>query len=163
MSYTSFDPRAAIRSQIGYTRYIDDADYSTVSVTDDWDDPVYVPLLLPGEVRTGDMPEMPFIEMTLITSPASAMNIGADVREQDCTIDLNVYYVDTDRITPTTFGATIANEIVDKITNNRCLVSGCSFVEVVNDGREYLEEYEDGKSVIFHRVVELHCKNYNNG
>jgi len=160
LTYSAFDPRSAIRSQIGYERYMNDDDRSTVSVTDDWDDTVYLPLYLPGEVRTGNMPEMPFIEMTLITSPSKPMNIGADIRDQDCYMDFHIYYTNTDHITPTTFGKTIADEIVDKITANRCSVTGVAFMEVINDSREFLEEYENGKSVIFHRIVEVHCKNY---
>ena len=162
MSYSSFDPRVNIRNKIGYTAYVNGEDISTVSVTDNWDDTVYIPLYLPGEVRTGDMPELPFIEMKLVTSPAKPMNIGADVRNQDCYIDFHIMYVDTENITPTVFGKTIADELVDKITQNRCDVSSCSFMEVINDGREF-EEYVDGKGIIFHRVVEVHCKNYSNG
>jgi len=159
MSYDSLDLRSTIRSQIGYTRYVDRVDRSTVSVDDDRGDKVFVPLLLPGEVRTGDLPNMPFIEMVLVSSPASVANIGGDVREQDCYIDFNIYYTNTDHITPSIFGKTIADEIIDKITENRSSITGSYFVEIVNDGREIIE-VEEGKSVIFHRVLECHIKNY---
>ena len=161
--YCAFDPRVNIRNKIGYTYNMDDVDRSTVSVTNDWGEYVYVPLLLPGEVRTGNMPEMPFVEMTLISTPARVLNVGADKREQDAYIDFNIYYTNTDKITPTVFGTTIASEIIDKITDNHCLISGCSFIEVTNDGREFLEEYEGGKSVIFHKVISIHCKNFSGG
>ena len=160
MSYYALDPRVNIRNKIGYTYNMDDVDRSTVSVTNDWGEYVYIPLLLPGEARTGNLPEMPFVEMNLITSPARALNIGGNVREQDAYIDFNLYYVNNDKITPTVFGTTVANEIIDRITDNRCSVTSCSFVEVINDGREYLEEYEGGKSVIFHKIIEVHVKYY---
>ena len=160
MSYTAFDPRVAIRNAIGYSRYINDTDISTVSVIDDWGDIVYIPLWLPGEARSGNLPEMPFIEMKLVSTPASPMNIGADRREQDCYIDFHLYYANTDNITPTVFGKTVADEIVNLITTNRCSVSGVTFMEVVNDGLEYEETNEDGVTIVFHRIVEVHCKNF---
>ena len=160
MSYTAFDPRVAIRSAIGYERYINDTDISTVSVLDDYQDYVYIPLWLPGEVRSGSLPEMPFIEMKLVSSPASPLNVGADRREQDCYIDFNLYYVNTENITPTVFGKTVADEVVNLITINRCTTSTVTFMEVINDGLEYEELGEDGTTVVFHRVVEIHCKNF---
>lgn len=160
MSYTAFDPRVAIRESIGYTRYINDTDISTVSVLDSYSDYMYIPLWLPGEARSGSLPEMPFIEMKLVSSPASPMNIGADRREQDCYIDFHLYYVNESNITPTVFGKTVADEIVDKITNYRCTTSTVTFMEVINDGIEYEELGGDGTTIIFHRVVEVHCKNF---
>ena len=69
----AFDPRVYIRNQIGYTKYMDREDRSTVSVVDDRNDKVYIPLYLPGEVRTGDLPTMPFIEMVLVTDRKSVV------------------------------------------------------------------------------------------
>jgi len=138
---------------------MNDADTSTVSVTDDWGNTVFIPLYLPGEVRTGDLPPFPFVEMTLVSSPAKPLNITGNVREQDVYFDFNVYYTNTENITPTEFGTTVANEIIDKITTYRSQVSDSYFVEVVNDGREIME-VEEGKAVVFHRIIECHGKNY---
>ena len=159
MAYSSTDIRDTIRKKIGTERYINLSDGYTITVTDDWGDNVYIPLYLPGEVRTGDLPPFPFVEMTLVTSPTTATNIGGDVRDMDVYFDFNIYYVNTEKITPTTFGKTISDEIIDQITTYRSSVSYSYFVEIVNDGREILE-VEDGKSVIFHRVLECHVKNY---
>lgn len=165
MAYSSFDPRASIRTSIGYTWYNDeeDKDLSVVSCTNDRGDYIYVPLYLPGDVRTGSLPEMPFIEMTLITSPVGVHNVQGDVRDQECYIDFNIYYADMDNISPTAFGKTIADALVGKIMDYRQNISNCTWCEVINDGRELIEEYEEGKSVIFHRVVETYAKNYDNG
>jgi len=160
MGYTAFDPRVAIREAIGYTQYINDTDISTVSVEDSWGDTVYIPLWLPGEVRSGNIPEMPFIEMKLVSSPASPLNIGADRREQDCYLDFHLYYTNTENITPTIFGKAVADEIINLITTNRCAVSSVSFMEVINDGLEYSESGSDNTTIIFHRVIEVHCKNF---
>ena len=160
MSYSAFDPRVIIRETIGYDRYINDTDISTVSVLDSRGDTVYVPLWLPGEARSGSLPNMPFIEMKLVTSPASPMNIGADVREQDCYIDFHLYYVNTYNITPTVFGKTVADEVVDLITTHRCSTPSVAFMEVINDGMEYEETMGDNVTIIFHRVIQVKCKNY---
>jgi len=159
MAYSSSDIRETIRNKIGYTKYLNGEDCSTVSVTDDWGDTVYIPLYLPGEVRTGDMPPFPFVEMTLVTSPTTATNVGGDVRDMDVYFDFNIYYVNTEKITATSFGKTVSDEIIDKITTYRSTTSYSYFVEVVNDGRELLEVVE-GKSAVFHRVLECHVKNY---
>ena len=158
-TYTSSDIRTDIRNKIGYSKYINDMDCSTVSVSDSWGDTIHLPLYLPGEVRTGDLPPMPFIEITLVTSPTSATNIGGDVRDMDVYIDFNIYYQNMENITPTEFGKTVSDEIINKITNYRCGVNNSMYVEIINDGREILEIVE-GKSVIFHRVLECHAKNY---
>ena len=155
----AFDPRVYIRNQIGYTKYMDREDRSTVSVVDDRNDKVYIPLYLPGEVRTGNLPVMPFIEMVLVTSPAVTMDIGGGVKEQEAYLDFNIYYTNTEHITASEFGKTVADEIESKILTNRSSVSYTYFVEVVNSGREIIEA-EEGKQVIFHRVLEIKCKNY---
>lgn len=160
MAYTSFDPRVIIRETIGFDKYINETDISTVSVIDDYDDYVYIPMWLPGEARSGDIPEMPFIEMKLVSSPASPMNIGADVREQDCYIDFHLYYVNTSNVTPTEFGKTVADEVVDLITTFRCSTPSVAFMEVINDGIEYEEYANDNTTVVFHRVIQIHCKNF---
>jgi len=156
---SSFDPRVYIRNQIGYTKYMNRVDVSTVSVNDDRGDRVYLPLYLPGEVRTGDMPVMPFIEMVLVSSPAATMDIGGGVKDQEAYLDFNIYYTNTAHITPSEFGKTVADEIEDKILTDRSSVASTYFVEVVNSGREIIEA-EEGKQVIFHRVLEIKCKNY---
>ena len=159
-TYSALDPRVAIRNQIGYSKYMNEMDCSTISVTDNWGDILHLPLYMPGEVRTDDLPPMPFIEMTLITSPATAMDIGGGVRDQDCYMDFNIYYVDTENISTVSFGKVVADEIIDKVTTYRsCTIASTYFVEIVNDGREIIEQTE-GKQVVFHRVLECHVKNY---
>jgi hypothetical protein len=162
LSYTAFDPRVIIRSTIGYSKYYPqrDTDISTVSVTNNLGDYIYIPMWLPGEVRSDVLPEMPFIEMKLVSSPASPMNIGANVREQDCYIDFHLYYVNTSNITPTVFGKTVADKVIDLITTNRCTTSTVTFMEVINDGIEYEEYNEDNTTIVFHRVIQIHAKTF---
>lgn len=157
--YYSFDPRENIRKTIGYTRYIDGEDRSTVSVYNSVGDTVFIPLFMPGEVRSGNLPHMPFVEMTIISSPASSHNVGGDVRFNDAYIDMNIYYHEDEYISSVSFGRDCATEIVNQIMSYRDSVPSSYFVEIVNDGREIIEQ-EDGKQTVFHRVVELHATNY---
>lgn len=159
MSYSSSDIRERIRNRIGSTRYINNDEVSTISVTDDYDDLVYIPIYLPSECRTGDMKPFPFVEMTLVTSPTKATDIGGGVRDMDVYMDFNIYYTDTENITATTFGKTVSDKIIDRITTYRSSTPSSYFVEIINDGREILEQ-EEGKQVVFHRVLECHVKNY---
>jgi len=153
---SAFDPRTAIRTAIGYERYVNGVDRSTVSVSDDRDDTVYIPLLLPHEVHTGDVPEMPYVEMKLMNVPSYTENIGGDVHFTEAYIDFDIVFTDQDHITPSTFGANVTSEILDKVMENRHSITNCIFAEVVNDGREIYERIS-GYPIVFHRLLELKC------
>ena len=159
MTHYSYDIRDEIRSTIGYNWEVDGTDRSTVSVTDDWNSTVYVPLLLPGEVRSGELPVMPFIEMTLVSTPAITQNIAGDIKKNEAYIDFNLYYANQDNISATTFGKVVANRICDLIDDYRISTTSAFFIEVINSSREIIET--TGRQVIFHRVIELHAMNYN--
>ena len=160
MAYYSIDPRKDIRDTIGYSLDYnhDNKDESVVTVTDDYGDDIYLPLLLPEETRTGEIYPMPFIEMQLVTSPASIHNIQGDVREQKAYIDFHVWYTNTDNISSTTFGKKVGDKIVDLIMTYRCSVPSVYMMEVINDGRELIEEVNN--QVVFHRILEVYCINW---
>lgn len=158
MTYSSSDIRTDIRSTIGYSKYMNDMDCSTISVTDDYGDIVYVPMYLPDESRTGDLPSFPFIEMNLVTSPTSIMSINGNVRDMDVYLDFHIYSVKQENLSPTGFNKKISDEIIDKIMIFMCSIPNSYFVEIINDGREILE-IREGKSVVFHRVLECRIKN----
>ncbi len=155
----AFDPRAAIISQIGYTKFIEGQDVSTVSVLDDYSDALYLPLYLPGEARTGQLPTLPFIEVKLMTSPHTTMNVAGDKKLQEAYLDFDIMYANVDKVTPSTFGTSVTNELCDLIFINKCLVSTCTYMEVVNAGREIFEGVDE-KQVVFHRIVEVYAMNY---
>lgn len=160
MAFYSADPRENIRNAIGWTCDInnDNVDRSVVSLRDTNMDYIYLPLLLPGEARSGDMENIPYIEMTLVSSPAKAYDVGGGVRKQEAFIDFNIWYPNLDNITPTVFGRHVADEIINRIMTYRSSTASAYFVEVVDDGREIIEN--DGKTVIFHRVLSIHTINY---
>lgn len=158
MTKYSADIRDHIRTTIGYSWEVDGVDCSTVSVKDSYNDWVYVPLFLPGEVRSGVLPEMPFIEMTMVNAPHRTMNVGGDVDYQEVYFDLNIYYASTDNISATTFGRVVADKIVQLLDTYKTSVTSSYFIDVINSGREIIEDYAG--SIVFHRVVECYANNY---
>ena len=163
MSYTVLDPREEIRQAIG-TEWDYDQDGNNewcLSITDDLNDTVYVPIFFPDECRTEDLDYFPYIEMKLMTSPAVTHHVGGSVKWQDCYIDVSLFIANQDNITPHLFKDSVFDEIVDGVTTNRSSVTGTYFVEVVNDGFENIEYY--GKLIVFHYVLQLHAFNIDNG
>jgi len=158
VTYWSMDPRQNIRETIGtYKDYnLDNVDEYVISVEDDQDETVYIPLLFPGETRSGEPYPMPFIEMVLVTSPAYVHNVQGDVKEQEAYIDMNIWYTNQDTVTSYNFGKTIADKLCDLIMTYRYSTPSVNWMEILNDGREMNED--TGKMVVFHRVVEIHCK-----
>ena len=161
MAYSSLDIRETLRNAIGTSYYMNEQDVSCVTVTDDYNDTVYIPLLMPSEARSGNVFEMPFIEMNIVDMPSRYSNIGGDVRYQEAYIDFNLYYTNTDNITPETFGKAVFDELIDRLVSNRSSISGVMVVEVISDGREIIEN--DGKTIVFHRVLTIKANNYDNG
>lgn len=156
MSVAAFDPREDIRTAIGYTKYIRGAEYSTVSVEDSRGDAVYIPLLMPHEAHSENPAELPYIEMRLMHTPASTMNVGGDVHYSEAYLDFKVSYIVRDYIDGSAFGARVCSEIVDKIMENRASTNNVLFCEVVGDGREMYEGVA-GNPLVFHRILELKC------
>ncbi len=158
MTYYSFDPRDNLRRTIGTSKdyNADDVDEWVIGVLDDRNDTIYLPLLMPGESRSGEPYPLPFIEMVLVSSPAKPHNVAGDVREQEAYIDMNIWYTNNDTVTATLFGKQVADKIIDLVMTNRYSVPSVSWAECSNDGREMNED--TGKLVVFHRVVEVYCK-----
>lgn len=158
MAYFSIDPRDAIRNAIG-TQWdvLGDTDlYRCISVLDDNNDTVYIPLLKPGQTRKGSPFEMPFIEMHLMTSPSTTKNVGGNVKYQEAYVDAHIWYQNQDNFTATDFGKTVADKFCNLVTTNRTSVGSSFFVEVLDEGREIIEP--DGTTL--HRVIELYLNNY---
>jgi len=155
----SFDIRKAVIDQIGYSWDVDGdgTNESCVSILDTVNDTIYIPMGLPGKTRTGTMYEMPLIEVTLVDSPSRIVGIEHTIKNE-CYFDFNIYFTNTDNITADTFGKTVADEICDKIYDNYISVSTVYYVEVINSGRELFEQ--EGKSIVFHRIVECYGMNY---
>ena len=159
MAIDSFDIRQFVIDQIGYSWDVDDdgTNESTISVTDDVKDTAYIPMYLPTYARTGSLPELPLIEVNLVTSPSKIVGME-HVLYDECYFDFNFTYTNNDNFDITKIGKKVADEICDKIYDNFISVTTAYYLEVLNSSREYYEG--TGKSMIFHRVVECYGMRY---
>jgi hypothetical protein len=168
VAYTAFDPRTDIISAIGYSYDVDGDgnDESCVSFNypdgEYTGDRCYVPLFLPSEARTGELPNMPFIEVTLVDAPGRVHNVQGDVRVDEAYMDFNIYAANTDKIYQMkTWMPVCKNELVDKIMEKRHTVSNCTWVEPVDMGREMFEQTPT--RVVFHHVISVYAYEYDSG
>ena len=159
MAIDSFDIRQFVIDQIGYSWDVDDdgTNESTISVTDNENDTLYIPMYLPTEARTGSLPELPLIEVNLVTSPSKIAGMQ-HVLYDECYFDFNLTYTNTDNIDIGGFGKKVADELCQLIHDNFISVTTAYYLEVLNSGREYYEG--TGKTMIFHRVVECYGNRY---
>jgi len=161
VTYNAYDPRWDIRQTIGYKVDYnhDNVDEYCINVLDKNSDSVSIPLLLPGESQGDEPYNMPYVEMVLIDAPANIHNVTGNVREQEAYFDFNIWYTNTDNITPCKFGFDVATQLVDLVMTYRHSIPSVDLFEVVDDGRELIE-YGTGKQPVFHRVVEVYCKKF---
>jgi len=159
MAIGSFDIRHLVRSEIGIERDIDGDNFDEycIRVKNDEDDWVYIPMYLPGECRTGELPNLPLIEMTLVTCPSRIAGIEHTLHNE-CYFDFNIYYANTDDVSATTFGTQVANSLCSYIYDNYTSIPTSYYVEVINSSLEGFEQ--SGKQVVFHRVVQCYSMNY---
>lgn len=148
-----YEPRDLIRQTIGTSRYeIGLGDIYVISIENDAGDTIHVPLLKPTEVYKMNPPELPYVEMKIMTSPATTMNVGGDIHKTDVFLDFDIVWIPREDVIDDTFGKDVASEILDKIMENRSSIG--MFIEVVNDGREYYEP-DGGRGIVFHHIIEL--------
>jgi len=114
-------------------------------------------MYLPTQARTGVLPELPLIEVNLVTAPSKIAGMS-HVLYDECFFDFNLTYSNTDDIDIGLFGKKVADEICQRIHDNYVSVTTAYYLEVLNTGREYFEG--DGKSMIFHRVIECYGNRY---
>ena len=160
MVHTSHDPRKIYREAIGIEIEDLDADKSLYCIRieiDDLDD-IDVPMYLSTEIKTEELPTMPFIELHLLTSPSEPHDIGATTRKKEARIDIDIWYTDTDNIDVTSFGKQVADALCNLTRVNQCSVSDIDFMNITNEGRELIETR--GRQVVFHLVLELYVLYY---
>ena len=168
LSYTAFNPISDIVETIGDHWDVDGDGTNESVISFDYPDGDYkgsrcsVPMLTTAETRTGELPYMPFIEVTLVDSPGAVHNISGSVRRDEAYVDLNIYATNTDEINSMdTWMQACKDQIINRIMNFRNSVSNCTWVEPIDVGREIIET--TGKKTIFHHVVSLYAMNYMNG
>ncbi len=160
MVYESFDPREAYREYIGTvwdTNHDGKPDYCiTITVRDDT---TYLPMYLSEEVKSEDLPRMPYIEMEL--PPGSTTyephDVKASTRKMESYIVMHIYFTDTDNIDRTEFAKQIKDRLHYLTRTNQSTTPGIVFMNIEEDG---LVEETDGRRVIFHYIAILYCLYY---
>ena len=153
MTFSSYDPRKIIRSTIGTTGYTDDDDtYYYLSVTDDVSDTVKVPIYMGEEVKSGSLPNMPYITFRSMTTRYDVGDVGGRIYEHYAYIDAMVEFTDMENIDRTSFGKKIIDELVDKVRTYQSIITGVQFLDIIGV-RQFDVPY--GHQVVYTYVVEL--------
>ena len=158
MVYESFDPRKAYREHLGTLWNINDNNKREycIAIKDNKGDPTYIPMYISEEVKSEDLPSMPFIEMEL--PPGSTTyepdDILASTRKMKSLILLHIYFTDTDNIDRTEFARKIKDKLHYLTRTNQNTTPGIVFMNIEEDG---LIEETDGRRVMFHYIAVLYC------
>jgi len=160
MAFESFDPRKAFRENLGTQRRDADGNLEyCLTVTDDKNQPVYIPIYLTEEVKAEDLPNMPFMEMHI--PPGGTIyephDVAAATRKVNCTIKIHIYFTDLDNIDRTAFAKKIKDELHNIVRTNQSTTTGIIFMNVEDDG---LTPETDGRQVVFHYEATLYCLYY---
>ena len=155
VTITAYDPRKLIRETIGTEKYINGEDTYIITVTNNRNDTIDVPLYLPPEVHDNTPPPLPYVEMKLMSVPGKSWNIGGDVHVSEAYMDFDITYIPRTNVIDTDFGEKVADTILDSIVSDHSDVG--LYMEVVNDGRETFEG-TDGRKVIYRRIMEIYSK-----
>jgi len=161
MVYECFDPRKAYREYLGtiWDTNQDGNTESCITITNVKGDVTYIPMYLSEEVKSEDLPPMPYIEMEL--PPGSTTyephDVLASTRKMQSKIVMHVYFTDTDNLDRTEFARKIKNRLHYLTRINQSTTPGITFMNIEEDG---LVEETDGRRVIFHYILVLYCLYY---
>lgn len=161
-TYTSFDPRIAFRENLGTEHYDeDDVQQYCLTVTDNENEPEYIPIYLSEEVDSENLPHFPFMEMHI--PPGGTVytphDIAAATRKIESYIKIHIYFANLDNIDRTQFAKKIKNELHNLVRNNQSTTTGITFMNVEDDGFEFARDKATGR-VIFHYEATLYVLYY---
>lgn len=160
MTYTSFDPRKAWREALGTLGYDEDSEqYYYLSITDNENQTIEIPIYLTEEVKSERLPKLPFMEMHIPPRGTTYKphDVGARTRKIVSFIRIHIYFTDLDNIDRTEFAKKIKDELHDKVRSNQSTTTGITFMNIEDDG---LYEETDGRQVVFHYEATLYCLYY---
>jgi hypothetical protein len=158
LSFTAFDPRNSIRDKIG-TDWDVEEDGTTVkciTITDNRNDPLYIPMYFSERIKSENLPSMPYIEMQIKKTYYSPADVAAAVRKKECYIDLHLYITDTDNIDREVCGKKVKDFLQNAIRVNQ----SCSFTNVdwINvDSDDYLPE-TTGSQLVYHYIMTIYVQ-----
>lgn len=161
MAYTSHDPRKDVRSTIGTSGWEESiGDYYYITVTDNDNAPVKVPIFMSEETKTESIKEMPWIEMNLVDCIYEPGDIGARTRDAEAYIDMSVEFANTDNIDSTSFGKKVIDEIINQVRTHQV---NCTFpvttTFVTVQSVKHIEE-KKAHQVAFKYIVTLYVLYY---
>ena len=158
MAFTAFDPRNSIRNKIG-------TDWDTeengkikkcITITDNDGATLYIPMLKSEEIKSENLPSMPYIEMQMKKTYYTPADVAAAVRKKECYIDLHAYVTDTDNIDREAVGKKIKDFFQNAIrTNQSCSFTGIDWINVDSD--DYLPE-TTGNQLVYHYVMTIYVQ-----
>jgi hypothetical protein len=156
MTHVAYDPRITLRETIGTNRYDFDLEkeYYSLSVIDNDNRTVYIPIYLDEEVRSGDMPNLPLISLKMALTRYDPHNVSGTVRIMKSYVDVDIIFVNTDNIDVKDFGKKVRNVIQDKIRTYQQSMTGTFWMNLESE-RTITEQ--DARQVVFHYVLTLYC------
>lgn len=161
MAHESFDPRKAFREGLGTAHYdIDNKlEYCLTVLDDESSATVYIPIYLTEEVKSEDLPSVPFMEMYI--PPGGTVydphDVTAATRKVEAFIKIHIYFTDLDNIDRTKFAKKIKDKLHDLVRSNQSTTTGITFMNVEDDG---LTPEMDGRQVVYHYEATLYCLYY---
>jgi len=159
MAYVSFDPRSVIRTILSSNLDVDnDGVMERVLVVTLSGDRVYnIPIYFSEEVKSEELPTLPFLELEMVETTYEPHDIGASTRKMESRIDIHIYFPDLDGIDRTTFAQEIKNRMHDLIRTSQSTTSGITFMNIEND---VLIPETNGRQVIYHYVARIYALYY---
>lgn len=159
-TYTSFDPRKAFREALGtLSRDVDGNVQYCLSITDNENQSILIPIYLTEEVKAENLPSLPFMEFHI--PPGGTVydpdDVGAATRKVDCFIRIHIYFTDLDNIDRTEFAKKIKDELHNLVRNNQSTTTGITFMNISDDG---LTPEMNERQVVFHYEATLYCLYY---
>jgi len=158
--YTSFDPRKTIRTAIGIDWYIpEEGDVSVVTVTDNYNDTVRIPIRMEEEFKTESLDKLPIIVMALANVSYEPANVAGTSRKEEAYIDVDVLFTDTDNIDSTSFGKKIMDKLQDLIRDWQCTAAADEkfFINIQNI--RYNREAK-AHQIVFHYICTIYVEYY---
>ncbi len=147
MVYESFDPRKAYREHLGVIWDVNEnGDLQfCITIEDNDGKTIYIPIYLSEEVKSEELPNLPFIEMQIPPGGTTyePQDILASTRKVESLILMHIYFADTDNIDRTSFAKKIKDRLHYLTRTNQSTTPGIIFMNIEDDG---LEEETDGRT-----------------
>jgi len=159
MAFISFDPRESIRDKIGTDWDVEETGTTVkcIIITDNHNDPLYIPMYFSEKIKSENLPAMPYIEMQIVKTYYLEHDVGATTRKMDSYIDLHVYVTDTDNIDREAVGKKIKDFLQNAVRTYQYTFTDMQWINLDSD--TYLPE-TTGNQLVYHYVATVHCLYY---